>query len=186
MCVVEFDLSIGQQMRKCFPPDALTKEEVSDSAFHAFPDSISGLPSRTSIHDRCVQVPVLLAGPNAPEGRVWVALTRGAVHRRTVGCVANQQVCWCVCGVCSVFDFRVLRRGSVASGREYIYGYVFCRQRTDARLERGGDQQSVLVLSHLPYGPVFKALVRVRLPLHRGSSERSRGSGRLRFIATPT
>jgi len=66
--------------------------------------------------------------------------------------------------IASVFDFRIVRRGSVAvttSCPDYIYGYVFCRQRTDARLKRGGDQQSVLVLSHLPYAAVFKALVKV-------------------------
>ena len=31
MCTVEFDLEIGQCMRKCFPPDALTSEEVRRS-----------------------------------------------------------------------------------------------------------------------------------------------------------
>eukprot|EP00976_Prorocentrum_cordatum_P090422 1188122-Prorocentrum_minimum.AAC.3 len=63
ICVVDFDLEVGQSMKECFPEDALSPEEVgrvlaegrraSDVSFCAFPDSISGLPSHTSVQDRC-------------------------------------------------------------------------------------------------------------------------------------
>ncbi|KAJ1435167.1 Tripartite DENN domain [Sesbania bispinosa] len=48
---------------------------------------------------------------------------------------------------------------------EYIYGYVFNRQRHDERLKRGGEQKSVVILSHSPYSSVFRPLLQIVGPL---------------------
>lgn len=79
-----------------------------------------------------------------------------------------------------IFFFRICRRiksrtGNVnAAGSEaadasassgYLYGYVFNRQRHDERLKRGGEQKSVVILSHSPYSSVFRPLLQIVGPL---------------------
>ncbi|XP_045790149.1 protein DENND6A isoform X2 [Trifolium pratense] len=79
-----------------------------------------------------------------------------------------------------IFFFRICRQsfkprignaiGSSHEGRkvdssEYLYGYVFNRQRHDERLKRGGEQKSVVILSHCPYSSVFRPLLQIVGPL---------------------
>ncbi|XP_008775891.2 protein DENND6B isoform X1 [Phoenix dactylifera] len=59
----------------------------------------------------------------------------------------------------SIFSFRF------PAGGAFIYGYVFNRQRQDERLPRGGEQKSVVVLSHYPYSSVFRLLLQILGPL---------------------
>ncbi|KAL8132592.1 uncharacterized protein LOC141712142 isoform X2 [Apium graveolens] len=75
----------------------------------------------------------------------------------------------------SIFFFRIKRRNpklvletsskvGVKSTR-YLYGFVFNRQRHDERLKRGGEQKSVVILSHSPYSSVFRPLLQIMGPL---------------------
>lgn len=43
---------------------------------------------------------------------------------------------------------------------------MFNRQRHDERLKRGGEQKSVVILSHSPYSGVFKPLLQIMGPLY--------------------
>ncbi|XP_071731523.1 uncharacterized protein [Rutidosis leptorrhynchoides] len=82
-----------------------------------------------------------------------------------------------------MFFFRIKRRGSFSSinsetvpkklnhvdkrsGSKYLYGFVFNRQRHDERLKRGGEQKSVVILSHKPYSSLFKPLLQIMGPLY--------------------
>lgn len=62
----------------------------------------------------------------------------------------------------SIFSFRF---PSADTGDGFIYGYVFNRQRQDERLPRGGEQNSVVILSHSPYTSVFRPLLQILGPL---------------------
>ncbi|XP_027331871.1 protein DENND6A-like [Abrus precatorius] len=62
-----------------------------------------------------------------------------------------------------IFFFRIRRRCN--DGFKYLYGYVFNRQRHDERLKRGGEQKSVVILSHTPYSSVFRPLLQIVGPL---------------------
>jgi hypothetical protein len=44
--------------------------------------------------------------------------------------------------------------------------FVFCRQRSDERLKRGGEQKSVVVLSSQPYSAVLTPLSQHAGPLY--------------------
>ncbi|KAL3154098.1 hypothetical protein ABBQ32_013634 [Trebouxia sp. C0010 RCD-2024] len=71
----------------------------------------------------------------------------------------------------STFFFRLRRDGSRAEGADYIqsaylYGFVFCRQRQDERLRRGGEQKSVIVLSEQPYSSALTPLAQYAGPLY--------------------
>ncbi|KAK1288075.1 hypothetical protein QJS10_CPB19g01469 [Acorus calamus] len=63
----------------------------------------------------------------------------------------------------STFFFRLRRTHHPPS--HFLYGYVFNRQRQDDRLRRGGEQKSVVILSHFPYSSVFRPLLRILGPL---------------------
>lgn len=62
----------------------------------------------------------------------------------------------------STFSFR-LRLPS--NTEEFVYGFVFCHQRYDSHLPRGGEQVSIVALSSLPLSEVFIPLVRQAGPL---------------------
>ncbi|KAH0853784.1 hypothetical protein HID58_092875 [Brassica napus] len=61
-----------------------------------------------------------------------------------------------------IFFFRFRRDNN----NNYLYGYVFNRQRHDERLKRGGEQKSVVILSHAPYSSVFRPLLQIIGPLY--------------------
>lgn len=68
----------------------------------------------------------------------------------------------------SSFFFRIHRRSERSDGNgstpvpgAYLYGFVLCRQRQDERLRRGGEQLSVVVLSHYPLSAVLSELSKV-------------------------
>ncbi|CAA7043187.1 unnamed protein product [Microthlaspi erraticum] len=71
-----------------------------------------------------------------------------------------------------IFFFRFRRPkkeeevGGGGGGDRYLYGYVFNRQRHDERLKRGGEQKSVVILSHTPYSSVFRPLLQIIGPLY--------------------
>ncbi|KAH0459804.1 hypothetical protein IEQ34_010467 [Dendrobium chrysotoxum] len=62
----------------------------------------------------------------------------------------------------SIFSFR-FPSADICDG--FVYGYVFNRQRQDERLPRGGEQKSVVILSHSPYTSVFRPLLQILGPL---------------------
>ena len=47
-----------------------------------------------------------------------------------------------------------------------ICSFVFCRQRQDERLRRGGEQKSVIVLSEQPYSSALIPLAQYAGPLY--------------------
>lgn len=75
----------------------------------------------------------------------------------------------------SIFFFRIKRRNSKlvletsskvgGKSTRYLYGFAFNRQRHDERLKRGGEQKSVVILSHSPYSSVFRPLLQIMGPL---------------------
>eukprot|EP00884_Botryococcus_braunii_P007607 jgi/Botrbrau1/16848/Bobra.150_2s0070.1 len=48
----------------------------------------------------------------------------------------------------------------------FLYGFVFCRQRHDPSMRRGGEQKSVVVLSQQPYSSVLAPLSQYAGPLY--------------------
>ncbi len=61
-----------------------------------------------------------------------------------------------------------------------LCSFVFCRQRADERLKRGGEQKSVAVLSCLPYSSVLTPLSQ-----HAGPLYFNKGPSALRQVGLP-
>jgi len=154
LCSITFDLDVGQQVEECYPSDALSPEERKDIAFHAFPDSMSmELHSKSSIRDSLFFFRVRRRGvPDAAHDTyVQSNESPSKSHMRPE---RDAAVC--------------LSNGSPHSPplEPYLYGYVFCRQRQDSSLRRGGEQRSVVVISEHPYTSVLRQLSQVAGPLY--------------------
>ncbi|KAK9831905.1 hypothetical protein WJX81_007718 [Elliptochloris bilobata] len=137
ICSVVFDIDRGQLVECCYPSAALSAKELAAIAFHAFPDSMSmEMHSRSSVRDstfffrirRCVS-------PHAASGG------RGEAPR--------------LAGAAAAADEEQRYDSEEA---EFLYGFVYCRQRTDERLRRGGEQKSVVVLATVPHSSVLRPL----------------------------
>ncbi|KAM7471160.1 hypothetical protein LguiA_009343 [Lonicera macranthoides] len=148
-CIIRFDLEQGQLVEECYPPGSLTQDEELDIAFSSFPDSVSQNHNRSSIHD-CIFF--------------FRTQRRGDLQ---VAHVDSSEIVEIDDKVVSP-DGKVLKKSeSSRNGNcsRYLYGFVFNRQRHDERLKRGGEQKSVVILSHSPYSSVFRPLLQIMGPL---------------------
>ncbi|GAB2218256.1 hypothetical protein Droror1_Dr00001475 [Drosera rotundifolia] len=151
-CIIRFDLEQGQVIEECYPPDCLTQEEELEVAFKSFPDSVSQNHNRSSIHD-CIfffrfrrQSPAVSENVSSTE---IVELDSEGRSQASTGAKIEWK----------------LESGKNGIVSRFLYGYVFNRQRHDERLKRGGEQKSVVILSHSPYSNVFRPLLQIMGPL---------------------
>ncbi|KAL2935750.1 Protein DENND6A [Bienertia sinuspersici] len=151
-CVIRFDLEQGQVIEECFPSGCLTQDEELGAAFSSFPDSVSQNDNRLSIHD-CIFFFRFRRRGNASAANLPTSeiadvekdtLQKSATNGKALQDASNQ---------------------NSDEGSQFLYGYVFNRQRHDERLKRGGEQKSVVILSHSPFSSVFRPLLQIMGPL---------------------
>ncbi|KAF8378481.1 hypothetical protein HHK36_029823 [Tetracentron sinense] len=152
-CIIRFDLEQGQVIEECYPHGCLTQDEELEIAFSSFPDSVSQHKNRSSIHD-CIFFFRFRRRGNSQLGNVSSSeIAQGDEKEISPNLV----------------DHRVLSRSNSSHSDNvsgYLYGYVFNRQRQDERLKRGGEQKSVVILSHCPYSSVLRPLIQILGPLY--------------------
>lgn len=149
-CTIRFDLEQGQLIEECYPPGSLTQNEELEVAFNSFPDSVSQNHNRSSIHDcifffRIRRQEIWRAANLAPHEIVEIDDGSVSSSKKELKQSNNTRRC---------------------KNPEYLYGFVFNRQRHDERLKRGGEQKSVVILSHSPYSSVFRPLLQIMGPLY--------------------
>ncbi|KAK4436933.1 protein DENND6A [Sesamum alatum] len=150
-CIIRFDLEQGQLIEECYPPGSLTQNEELEVSFSSFPDSVSQNHNRSSIHD-CIfffrikrhKAPDIL---NMKPSEI-VEVDDKISSEKPIGEAVQKSKCE------NNYDSR------------FLYGFVFNRQRHDERLKRGGEQKSVVILSHSPYTSVFRPLLQIMGPLY--------------------
>ncbi|XP_075112519.1 uncharacterized protein LOC107761152 isoform X2 [Nicotiana tabacum] len=145
-CIIRFDLEQGQLIEECYPSGCLTHNEELEVAFSSFPDSVSQSHNRSSIHDCIFFFRVRRQGNPLPSSEIVE--------------VDNTRV--------TATDKVLKQRNRIQTGTNsrYLYGFVFNRQRHDERLKRGGEQKSVVILSHNPFSSVFRPLLQIMGPLY--------------------
>ncbi|KAL0415882.1 UNVERIFIED_CONTAM: protein DENND6A [Sesamum latifolium] len=151
ICIIRFDLEQGQLIEECYPPGALTQSEELEVSFSSFPDSVSQNHNRSSIHD-CIFF-FRIKRHKAPdilniESSEIVEVDNKISSQKPIGEAVQESNCQ------NNYDSR------------FLYGFVFNRQRHDERLKRGGEQKSVVILSHSPYTSVFRPLLQIMGPLY--------------------
>ncbi|KAJ4821931.1 hypothetical protein Tsubulata_041966 [Turnera subulata] len=151
-CIIRFDLEQGQLVEECYPPGSLTNEEELDVAFSSFPDSVSQHQNRSSIHD-CMFFFRIRRRKRSEEGNVAGSEITEVEDKELYSNSTEEKV------------IKRTKGRNNDRGLRYLYGYVFNRQRHDERLKRGGEQKSVVILSHNPFSSVFKPLLQIMGPL---------------------
>lgn len=152
-CIIRFDLEQGQLIEECYPPGLLTNEEELDVAFSSFPDSISQNQNRSSIHD-CIFFFRIRRRKASEQSNVSNSEIR-EIEDKEASLKSTEE--------------KLTQRTKIRKNDErlnYLYGYVFNRQRHDERLKRGGEQKSVVILSHNPFSGVFRPLLQIMGPLY--------------------
>lgn len=152
-CIIRFDLEQGQLIEECYPPGCFTHDEELEIAFSSFPDSVSQYHNRSSIHD-CIFFFRFRRRENSKKGNV----SSSEITDVGISDLSPKSV-----------DKKIFGRSKSISndnGSKYLYGYVFNRQRHDERLKRGGEQKSVVILSHSPYSSIFRPLLQIMGPLY--------------------
>lgn len=152
-CIIRFDLEQGQLIEECYPPNCLTQDEENEIAFSSFPDSVSQHHNRSSIHD-CI----FFFRFQRREGPNHANLSTSEIteidDKETYSKSTQER------------QSKTGKNRNCNKGSPYLYGYVFNRQRHDERLKRGGEQKSVVILSHNPFSSVFRPLLQIMGPLY--------------------
>ncbi|KAJ7956589.1 Protein DENND6A [Quillaja saponaria] len=152
-CAIRFDLEQGQLVEECYPPGCLTEDEELEIAFSSFPDSVSQHQNRSSIHD-CIFLFRFRREPKPPTSNgSYSEITE--VDKELSPKSMNKKIL-----------NRSTSSNNTANASRYMYGFVFNRQRHDERLKRGGEQKSVVILSHSPYSSLFRPLLQILGPLY--------------------
>nr|KJB39344.1 hypothetical protein B456_007G007400 [Gossypium raimondii] len=152
-CIIRFDLEQGQLIEECYPPGCLTQEEELEVAFSSFPDSVSQHQNRSSIHD-CIFFFRFQRHKHSKQGN-GTSSEISEIDDKETSSTPDE-----------VKSIRRSRSTDISKSSKYLYGYVFNRQRHDERLKRGGEQKSVVILSHGPYYSVFRPLLQIMGPLY--------------------
>ncbi|XP_019177075.1 PREDICTED: protein DENND6A isoform X2 [Ipomoea nil] len=152
-CIIRFDLERGQLIEECYPPGSLTQNEELEVAFSSFPDSVSQNHNRSSIHDSIFFFRLHKKRGSQVAPQVSSEIVEVDSVRASDKLVGGE------------FSKPRIKSNPVTEPR-YLYGFVFNRQRHDERLKRGGEQKSVVILSHSPFSGVFRPLLQIVGPLY--------------------
>ncbi|XP_012827693.1 PREDICTED: protein DENND6A [Erythranthe guttata] len=156
-CIIRFDLEQGQLIEECYPPGCLTQNEELEVSFNSFPDSVSQHHNRSSIHD-CIfffrirrhRIPQVSSMSSSSEiVEVDNNNNNNNNNNKKLTGTDGQK-----------------GKNPITYNSRFLYGFVFNRQRHDERLKRGGEQKSVVILSHCPYTSVFRPLLQIMGPLY--------------------
>lgn len=125
LCVVTFDLNLGQALEYVYPPEFMPSEqEVSNICYMAFPDSNSGCMGDTKFHMRLRAI-----GNGGANG-----------HRQKVGPPSLYSSSYNVeCAPAMRYD------------NSHYWGFVYFRQKRDPNLPRGYFQKSLIIITRLPF-----------------------------------
>uniref|UniRef100_A0A803MXM8 UDENN domain-containing protein n=1 Tax=Chenopodium quinoa TaxID=63459 RepID=A0A803MXM8_CHEQI len=150
--VIRFDLEQGQVVEECYPAGCLSEDEELGTAFSSFPDSVSQNQNRSSIHD-CIFFFRIRRRGNVDAANVLTSEIVEIERDTPQKSATNGKV------------LQVLSNHKSGDDSRFLYGFVFNRQRHDERLKRGGEQKSVVILSHSPFSSVFRPLLQIMGPL---------------------
>uniref|UniRef100_A0AAY4DUU7 UDENN domain-containing protein n=1 Tax=Denticeps clupeoides TaxID=299321 RepID=A0AAY4DUU7_9TELE len=134
VCVVTFDLELGQALEAVYPQDVkLTEKEVRSTAHASYPDVLYTFP--WALGDTQFSFRLRQSVGRGPRG-VWFE-DSDAYNR----------------------DAPVTMQAS-----SHLYGYVYFRQVKDDTVKRGYFQKSVVLVSRLPLVRLFQSVLQVIAP----------------------
>eukprot|EP00074_Homo_sapiens_P111450 XP_024308011.1 protein DENND6B isoform X4 [Homo sapiens] len=155
VCVVTFDLELGQALELVYPNDfRLTDKEVSPGPLGNGQDPGVGRPSPGFYMFQKSSI-CYLSFPDSHSG--CLGDTQFSFRMRQCG---GQRSPW------HADDRHYNSRAPVALQREpaHYFGYVYFRQVKDSSVKRGYFQKSLVLVSRLPFVRLFQALLSLIAP----------------------
>ena len=135
ICVVTFDLELGQAIESVHPPHvALGETDRTNICYLAFPDSNSGVMGDSQFHFR---IRLNQSADQTP--RTAHLSKKSSVHK----------------------EFNRRCPNALQFDQDYLFGFAYFRQVKDASIRRGYYQKSVILLSKLPLITLFNQTVSV-------------------------
>jgi hypothetical protein len=151
-----FDLELGQKLEAVYPPNHdLSKEEERIIGFHAFPVGYLSVFFSTT--------PIIIP-PQSPQHPFFTPQDSMSFELHVDRSAIRD----------SIYTFQ-LERNTPSTTK--LYGFVFCRQRQDESLPRGGEQRSVVVLSPFPISSLLLPFTQ-----HAGCTLLASSSGNLSAV----
>eukprot|EP01137_Pigoraptor_chileana_P010455 Opistho-2@60122 len=181
LCVVAFDIELGQAMEYMYPPGRLSDAETAAVCYLSFPDSNAGM-----VGDSVFSFRVKAGAENHPHSRGSLASSSSPVlsgneagalavpassvsmgsnggSPSTRPSTASVSSATSAPSLQSTLSKAMMNTPSPVQGDVY-YGYVFFRQVRDANLKRGYFQKSLVLLSPHPFVGLFSRIVRLIAP----------------------
>ena len=155
VCVVTFDLELGQAIESIYPGHVqLSETDKTNICYLAFPDSNSGVMGDSQFHFR-----VRLNQPKPP--RVPASGKEGSSSGGAGS--SNGLTCGGHLNPSSSVHVEYNRRCPTALQFDpnYLFGFAYFRQVKDASIRRGYYQKSVILLSKLPLVTLFNQAVSI-------------------------
>ena len=133
ICVVTFDLELGQAIEKMYPNDqiGISEADKTNICYLAFPDSNSGVMGDTQFHFR-----IRLSSDTKGSGHLAL---NNRIH----------------------LEYNRKCPASLQYDPKFLFGFVYFRQVKDASIRRGYYQKSVILLSKLPLMTLFPQVTSV-------------------------
>ncbi|KAI9325886.1 hypothetical protein DFJ73DRAFT_632994 [Zopfochytrium polystomum] len=149
ICVVAFDLELGQALEFVYPPVSLSQEEKKNISFSAFPDSNSSAHVGDSVFSFRMR-------SGASSQKLYQ-------HNQAISLATDLP------GKSGPLSFSFDEREWISSGGVdtdgHTYGYVFFRQQKDGELRRGFFQKSLVILSPHPWPRLFATMLQAIGPI---------------------
>ncbi|KAI9201829.1 uncharacterized protein BJ171DRAFT_516673 [Polychytrium aggregatum] len=136
VCVVNFDLELGQVLESVYPPIQFSEHEDKNISFSAFPDSNSSSHLGDSFF--CFRM-------------------RSSASIETLYKLRKAPP---ISGIHSYATRSSADNGYLIDTDGYTYGYVHFRQQKDKEIRRGYFQKSIVILSPHPWPGLFLEILR--------------------------
>ncbi|XP_055922026.1 protein DENND6A [Eupeodes corollae] len=143
ICVVTFDLELGQAIEVIYPEKfAPSEKEKTNICYLAFPDSNSGCMGDTQFHVRLRLAPD--TNCHHHDGKNKSPTSLSIEHKR----------------------FNAQCNAAQKSDKAHYWGFVYFRQRKEASLPRGYFQKSFIILTRLPFFNLFNEILSQLAPMY--------------------
>ena len=148
LCVVTFDLEVGQVMEQIYPVNQyLSKKDRSNICYMAFPDSNQNTSSRVNLENNQNNLSATRSN-NTNDCKYMFRFRQSSCFYDDLN---NPNDYFYNKNIANIYE----------KDSTHFYGYTYFRQIKDAKVKRGYIQKSVVLVTRLPYPSFFLNLLEV-------------------------
>lgn len=150
MCVVTFDLELGQAIEVIYPKEFTPSEqEKTNICYLAFPDSNSGCMGDTQFH---VRLRLAVDRQHTEDNSRFPTTTTTTTETSSLSYEHKR--------------FNTKCNAVQKADKAHYWGFVYFRQKKEASLPRGYFQKSFILLTRLPFFNLFYEILSQLAPMY--------------------